>query len=310
MSKSHSDRLKDQLRNRRKERLKSAKKRNMKINSRKVRKAMGQEPTFVDSIKPSDHNRHLQKGWKAKIEAEDPELIEEAEKEAKKEIAEARERERDRKKIKKIVVEETEKEENHAKIELARRELSRKYLMASVIRFNPNYLAGWVHKDICARLEKFMRDVEDGKSPRLMLQMPPRHGKSTLASQEFPAWVLGHHPEWEIISCSYAESLALDFSRIVRSRLREPEYHVLFPKTHIDRENQNAQGWKTSKRGGFLPAGVGGPITGKGAHILIIDDPVKNATEAESETTRESIWNWYVTTAYTRLAPGGGVLVI
>ena len=196
------------------------------------------------------------------------------------------------------------------KREMAQRELARKYLIACITRFNPDYLAGWVHKDICARLERFMRDVEDGKNPRLMLQMPPRHGKSMIASQEFPAWMLGHHPNWELIVCSYAESLALDFSRVVRERMRDPEFHTLFPTTLLDKDNQNAQGWKLTSKGGFLPAGVGGPITGKGAHVLIIDDPIKNSQEAESDTTRSSIMRWYETTAYTRLAPGGGVLVI
>lgn len=196
------------------------------------------------------------------------------------------------------------------KREMAQRVLSRRYLIASILRFNPDYLAGWVHKDICARLERFMLAVENGENPRLMLQMPPRHGKSMIASQEFPAWLLGHHPEWELIVCSYAESLALDFSRNVRTRLREKDYRILFANTRLDRDNQNAQGWKTTRKGGFLPAGVGGPITGKGAHVLIIDDPIKNSQEAESETTRSSIMRWYETTAYTRLAPGGGVLVI
>ena len=231
-------------------------------------------------------------------------------------IKQAKENKRKRREQKeKITVEETVEEyereqDNLARRELAQRELCRKHLLAYVLRFNPGYLAGWVHKDICARLERFMADVEAGKSPRLMLQLPPRHGKSTLASQEFPAFALGHHPDWEIMSCSYAETLALDFSRAVRERLRDKENRVLFPESTIDRENQNAKGWKTTKKGGLQPAGVEGPLTGKGAHILIIDDPVKNATEAESETTRESIFRWYETTAYTRLAPGGGVLVI
>jgi len=194
--------------------------------------------------------------------------------------------------------------------ELAQRQLSRRHLIGSVIRFNPDYLAGWVHKDICSRLEKFMRDVEEGRSPRLMLQMPPRHGKSTLASVEFPAWVLGHHPDWELMVTSYAETLALDFSRSVRERMRDPEYNVLFPETKLDRENQNAKGWKTTKKGMFLPAGVEGPLTGKGAHILTIDDPIKNSQEAESELKRSGILKWYGSTAYTRLAPGGGVLII
>jgi len=197
-----------------------------------------------------------------------------------------------------------------AKRELAQRQLSRRHLIASILRFNTDYLAGWVHKDICLRLERFMQDVAEGKNPRLMLQMPPRHGKSMIASQEFPAWMLGHHPDWELIVCSYAESLALDFSRNVRERMRDKEFRALFPETRLDRDNQNAQGWKTTRKGGFLPAGVGGPITGKGAHVLIIDDPIKNSQEAESETTRASILRWYSTTAYTRLAPGGGVLII
>jgi predicted phage terminase large subunit-like protein len=200
--------------------------------------------------------------------------------------------------------------EEIARRELAARELSRRYLIASIVRFNPEYIAGWVHKDICTRLEKFMAAVERGESPRLMLQMPPRHGKSMISSEEYPAWLLGHHPEWELIVCSYAESLALDFSRKVRTRLRDKEYRALFGATKLDPDNQNAQGWKTTRQGGFLPAGVGGAITGKGANVLIIDDPIKNSQEAESETTRQSIMNWYETTAYTRLMPGGGVLII
>jgi predicted phage terminase large subunit-like protein len=257
--------------------------------------------------------RKLSNGFAKKSYEADPTLEADVRAEAlrRREITKAgNARRRTKEKLKDIAREEEIREVNEARRELAQRELCRKYLIASILRFNPNYLAGWVHKDICVRLEKFMHDIEDGKNPRLMLQMPPRHGKSTIASQEFPAWVLGHHPEWEIMGCSYAESLALDFSRAVRERLRDPEYQVLFKNTRIDRENQNAQGWKTSKKGGFLPAGVGGAITGKGAHILIIDDPVKNSQEAESETTRESISNWYDSTAYTRLAPGGGVLII
>jgi predicted phage terminase large subunit-like protein len=210
----------------------------------------------------------------------------------------------------KIAEEEELNGEAIAQRELAQRQLARRHLIASVVRFNDDYMAGWVHKDICARLERFMHAVEAGENPRLMLQMPPRHGKSTLASQEFPAWVLGHHPDWEMIVCSYAETLALDFSRNVRERMRDKEFRVLFPDAKIDPDNQNAKGWKLTSKGGFLPAGVEGPITGKGAHILIIDDPIKNSQEADSELKRTSILKWYSSTAYTRLAPGGGVLII
>ena len=200
--------------------------------------------------------------------------------------------------------------EEAAQRELALRALSRKHVLPFVERFNPDYLAGWVHKDICQRLEKFSQAVEDGESPRLMLFMPPRHGKSTLASVAFPAWHLGKNPKHEFISCSYSGSLAMTFSRKVRQLLREPNYRNIFAKTLLDRTSQSVEAWLTTQGGGYVAAGVGGGITGKGANILVIDDPVKNREDAESEFNRESVWNWYTSTAYTRLAPGGGVLII
>ena len=199
--------------------------------------------------------------------------------------------------------------EEKARAELALRFLTRKRLLPFVERFNPEYNAGWVHKDICKRLEKFSKDVAQKKSPRLMLFMPPRHGKSTLASIAFPAWHLGRNPEHEFISCSYSGSLAMGFSRKVRSLLRDPGYKTAF-STRLDPESQSAEARLTTSGGGFVAAGVGGGITGKGAHVLVIDDPVKNREDAESQNNRDSNWDWYTSTAYTRLAPGGGVLVI
>ncbi len=196
-----------------------------------------------------------------------------------------------------------------AQKELAGRILSRKRLLPFVERFNPDYNAGWVHKDVCKRLEQFSRDVVDQKSPRLMLFMPPRHGKSTLASISFPAWHLGRNPSHEFISCSYSGSLAMGFSRKVRQVLREPTYKAIF-KTRLDPDSQSAEAWLTTDGGGYVAAGVGGGITGKGAHVLVIDDPVKNREDAESQNNRDANWDWYTSTAYTRLAPGGGVLVI
>lgn len=183
--------------------------------------------------------------------------------------------------------------------------------MAFIKRLDDKYLDGWVHRDICSRLEKFSADVAAGLSPRLMLLMPPRHGKSRIASQSFPAWHLGHYPDHEIIASSYNISLAMNFSRKVKALLADPEYPKIFNETVLDPNNQSAEGWGVLGRdGGYVAAGVGGGITGKGAHILIIDDPVKNAEEADSAVARESIKEWYGSTAYTRLAPGGGVLVI
>lgn len=200
--------------------------------------------------------------------------------------------------------------EDHAKQEFARRYLARKHLLPFVIRNVPGYEAGWVHKDICLRLERFYQDVIDRKSPRLMLCMPPRHGKSELASRNFPAWVLGKSPWMEVIATSYASGLANDFSRKVREIVRSDSYHDVFPECKLHPDSQSVESWKTTENGAYQAAGVGGPITGKGAHILIIDDPVKNAEDAESENDREAKKAWYQTTAYTRLAPGGGVLII
>lgn len=199
--------------------------------------------------------------------------------------------------------------------ELATRVLQRRRLIEFVKGFHPKYLAGWVHYDICAKLEKFSADVAAGKSPRLMILMPPRHGKSQIASKLFPAWHLGHNALNEIIACSYNVSLAMDFSREVRGVLRSERYATLFPKTRLDPESQSAEAWKILSPtgvggGGYVAAGIGGPINGKGAHVLIIDDPIKNAEEAGSIEHLKKLMDWYDSTAYTRLAPGGGVLVI
>jgi predicted phage terminase large subunit-like protein len=209
----------------------------------------------------------------------------------------------------------SEREVDAATKELAQRMLERRRLIEFVQAFHPKYKAGWVHHDICARLEKFSREVEEGKSPRLMILMPPRHGKSQIASKLFPAWHMGHHPHHEVMACSYNVSLAIEFSREVRAVLRSDRYAKLFENTKLDPESQSAEAWKLLSPtgvggGGYFAAGVGGSITGKGAHVLVIDDPIKNAEEASSPEHLQKIWDWYNSAAYTRLAPGGGVLLI
>ena len=195
-------------------------------------------------------------------------------------------------------------------LELARRELARRKLLPFIQKFNKTYDAGWVHEHICAQLEKFIRAVERQEAPRLMIFMPPRHGKSEIASKNFPAWVLGKHPEWEIIASSYAVSLPIGFSRKVQATIQDKAYKQLFPNTHLHPKSQSAEAWMTTREGGYVAAGVGGGITGKGAHVFIIDDPVKDAQEADSDTQRQTVWDWWGSTAKTRLSPGGGALVI
>ena len=193
---------------------------------------------------------------------------------------------------------------------LADRVLARRRLLHFTKLTHPRYSAGWVHDDICRRLERFSREVAEGKSPRLMLLMPPRHGKSELASIRFPAWHLGQYPHHELINVGYNLDLPMGFSRKVREVFRDPQYQAIFPGAQLDPDSQSVEKWNTTQGGGFTAAGRGGGITGKGAHILIVDDPIKDQEEADSALVREKLWDWYQSTAYTRLAPGGGVLVI
>ena len=152
--------------------------------------------------------------------------------------------------------------------------------------------------------------LEEKKSPRLLLMMPYRHGKSEIASRHFAPWVFGQHPNWEIIAASNAQSLATSFSRYVRDVLRDPGYASVFPETRLDPSSQAAESWSTTKGGGYLAAGIGTAIIGRGAHILLIDDPVRDAEAADSQVIRDNTWEWYITTAKSRLSPGGGVLGI
>lgn len=198
----------------------------------------------------------------------------------------------------------------HAQKIMADRVLARRRLLHFTKMTHPRYSAGWVHDDICRRLERFSQEVAEGKSPRLMLLMPPRHGKSELASIRFPAWHLGHYPHHELINVGYNLDLPMGFSRRVREVFRDPVFTAIFPDAALDPDSQSVEKWNTTKGGGFTAAGRGGGITGKGAHILIIDDPIKDQEEADSVLVRDKLWDWYQSTAYTRLAPGGGVLVI
>ncbi len=163
-------------------------------------------------------------------------------------------------------------------------------------------------KYLISKLEAFVEDVENGKSPRLIITMPPRHGKSEVTTKKFPAWVLGNHVDWEIIIASYSADLAEKFSRICRDTF---ESHEKVFDVKLSRNSSSVKEWGIDGYRGVLAAtGVGGSATGKGAHIAIIDDPFKNREEANSHLKRERVWDWYKSTIRTRLAPGGGMIVI
>ena len=184
---------------------------------------------------------------------------------------------------------------------------SKRNLLSFVEMHNPRYHAGWVHRDICERLQRFSADVAAGKSPRLMLFMPPRHGKSEIVSRRFPVWHMGHNPHHEIILASYGADLAATMSLSARQAARDSA--EWWPSL-VPGEKWTSEEWSLKAGGIFRSTGVRGPTTGKGAHIAIIDDPVKDAEEAGSPTIKARNLEWYQSTLYTRLAPGGGVLIL
>lgn len=171
---------------------------------------------------------------------------------------------------------------------------------------DPRYDAGWVHKVIAKKLEA----VERGDIKRLILCVPPRIGKSRLATQLFPSLYLGRHPEKEIIVSSYASDLAVDFGYKTRELMNSQEYHEVFPGISLRDDSQAKAKWLTEQGGGYTSVGVGGSIVGRGAHLFVIDDPHKNRKEAESKLMRDNLWNWFTSTAYTRLEKDAAIVVI
>lgn len=197
---------------------------------------------------------------------------------------------------------------------------ARSNLAAFILAMHDDYLMGWFHRELCVRLMQFYLDVRAGKRPRLILNAPPRHGKSQILSRDFPPWLFGVNPDINIIAASYNQDLANSMSRDVQAIMKQEEYGNVFPKVNLlERKSkvtkvtaaQSAKYFEIpGRKGKYIAAGVGSGITGKGATIAIIDDPFKDREEADSPTMREKVFNWYTSTFRTRLAPGGGIIVM
>ncbi|MDR4483810.1 MAG: terminase family protein [Nitrospirales bacterium] len=164
----------------------------------------------------------------------------------------------------------------------------------------------WIPAKHLQILNEELCDVAAGKTTRLIVTLPPRHGKSELISHYFPAWFIGRFSRKKVILASYEASFAEEWGAKARDLLLEwgeAIFGVTLKKTAANK-------WTTRQGGGMQTAGVGGAITGKGAHVFIIDDPVKNAEEASSPVYRKKAWDWYRSTAYTRLEPGGALILV
>lgn len=174
----------------------------------------------------------------------------------------------------------------------------------------PDYVDGWCVRDVCANLHHFSAQVAARKSPRVLISLPPRTGKTLHCCERFPAWHLGQHPTHRAIVASYSLSLARDATRAAREVAQSLAYRAIFPKVQLAADTRAKADWRTRDNGGMKATGVGGALTGFGADILIIDDPHKNAREALSQQRRDDVWAWYQAVARTRVQPGGGILGI
>ena len=159
-----------------------------------------------------------------------------------------------------------------------------------------------------AVLNRHLMAVATGSISRLLITMPPRHGKSVLTSQYFPAWYLGINPDHRVILSSYEADFASSWGRKCRDVL---EQHGDRFGVSVRSDSSAADRWDIAGHpGGMNTAGAGGAITGRGANLFVIDDPVKNAEEAASPTYRAKTWEWYTSTAYTRLEPDASIVLI
>jgi len=169
----------------------------------------------------------------------------------------------------------------------------------------PECILGRHHKIIG---EKFNR-IAQGKLKRLIVCLPPRHSKSEFASTYFPSWMMGRKPDLKIIQTTHTAELAVRFGRKVRNLIDSDDYSQIFPDVKLQSDNKSAGRWTTNHEGESFYAGVGGAITGRGADLLIIDDP-HSEQDAMSPTAMESAYDWYTSGPRQRLQPGGIIIIV
>ena len=159
-------------------------------------------------------------------------------------------------------------------------------------------------------LAEKLEAVERGDITRLIITMPPRHGKTWTASHLFPAWFLGRAPERQVIAATYNQDFADDIGRAVRNIVGDEEFVETFPGCKLSTDSASVRRFGTSSGGLYYAVGVGGPTTGRGADLFLIDDPIKDRESADSEAVRRHLQDWYPAVAYTRLMPGGRIILI
>ena len=189
------------------------------------------------------------------------------------------------------------------------RELAASNFLTFVKRVWPNFIEGRHHKKMASAFEK----VASGKIKRLIINMPPRHTKSEFASYLLPAWFLGKFPNKKVIQTSHTAELAVGFGRKVRNLVDSDVYAETFPNVSLQADSKAAGRWNTNKNGEYFAIGVGGAVTGKGADLLVIDDPHSEQEAALAATSPEiydKVYEWYTSGPRQRLQPGGAIVIV
>jgi len=189
------------------------------------------------------------------------------------------------------------------------RKMAREGFLEYSMAVDPRYKSSWFHEVLTSKLQDAYERLMQGEKVRIILEVPPRHGKSECATIKFPSWVLGMSPNIPIIVCSYSADLAEDFGRKTRDIIADQNYKAIFD-TRL-RDDIAARGkWLTTKGGGYTATGVGGAITGRGFSLGIVDDPIKNRQDADSQVIRDMVWSWWKSTFYTRQEGGKAAIVV
>ena len=190
-----------------------------------------------------------------------------------------------------------------------KREAAQEDFMKFVGEMWPGFINGAHHKIMAQKFQ----DIAEGKCKRLIINMPPRHTKSEFASYLLPAWFLGKFPNKKIIQCSNTAELAVGFGRKVRNLVGSEQYARIFPNVNLRSDSKAAGRWSTNSNGEYFAIGVGGTVTGKGADLLIIDDPHSEQEAAIANTNPEvydKVYEWYGSGPRQRLQPGGSIIVV
>ena len=193
--------------------------------------------------------------------------------------------------------------------ELKTKKLAQDKFLKFVEQVWPTFIGGRHHAKMADAFERVAR----GECKRLIINMPPRHTKSEFASYLLPAWFLGKYPHKKIIQCSHTAELAVGFGRKVRNLVDTDVYHNIFPDLSLASDSKAAGRWNTSKGGDYFAIGIGGAVTGKGADVLIIDDPHSEQEAAIAEVNPDiydKTYEWYTSGPRQRLQPGGAIVVV